>query len=70
MAYAMYSKSENGNVTTLITRESEHSMNIKTVTPLTDDQMKDLYWIVELMTLTGKTLTEILNRGERDAGHA
>ena len=58
----MYSKSDNGNVTTLITRESEHSIKVRTVTPLTDDQMADLYWVTELMVHTGKTLREILDR--------
>ena len=61
MAYAMYSKTDNGNVTTLITRGSEHTINIKTVTPLTDEQMADLYWVTELMVHTGKTLREILD---------
>lgn len=62
MAYAMYSKPDNNAVTTMLTRESEHSIKVRTVTPLTDEQMADLYWVTELMVLTGKTLREILDR--------
>lgn len=66
MAYAMYSKSDNNAVTTMLTRESKHSIKVRTVTPLTDDQMEDLYWVTELMVHSGKTLKEILDRGEQD----
>ena len=66
----MYSKSDNNAVTTMLTRESEHSIKIRTVTPLTDDQMADLYWVTELMIHTGKTLRGILDKGEQNAGHA
>ncbi len=67
MAFAMYSEPVNGASELSIVRESQNTLKIRTVNPLSDDQMEDIYWSVLLMMKTGKTLKEMLNvkKGKR-----
>lgn len=43
-----------------VRRDTENKVTIFTQTPLTDDQMRDLYWLAYAMQKTGKTLKEIM----------
>ena len=62
MAYAMFTDSTNGVHDVVLRREGRNNIMVSTIDPLSDDQMRDLYWVSLLMAKTGLTLKEILNK--------
>ena len=56
MAYSMFSEEVS------LIRETPSTIKVRTVKPLTDDQMEDLYWAVSLMHHTNQTLRDILKK--------
>ena len=65
MAYAMFTNSENGTHDVILRREGRNQIMVTTEVPLTDDQMRDLYWIVLAMEKTGKTMKDLVKVNER-----
>jgi len=43
-----------------VRRDGENKIVIFTRTPLTDDQMQDLYWLSYAMEKTGKTMKDLI----------
>lgn len=64
MAYAMFTEPRNGVVDVTIRRETKNKIMVTTENPLTDDQMRDLYWIVLAMSRSGMRLKDMLNKGD------
>ena len=62
MAYAMLTNPVNGISDVVMVRDGKSAIRIRTEKPLTDDQMRDLYWTILTMAKTGKTLKEIINQ--------
>ena len=57
--YGMFTSPVNGVSDATIIREGYHKIKISTENTLTDDQVRDLYWLVLAMSNTGKTLKEL-----------
>ena len=57
MAYSMFSEEVS------LVRETPSTIKVRTIKPLTDDQMEDLYWAVSLMYHSNQTLKDILKKG-------
>lgn len=60
--FGFYTEPVNGICELSIIRESKNKLRISTLTPLSDDQVRDLYWIILLMKKTGMNLKEILEK--------
>lgn len=59
--FAMLTESVNGVSELMLRREGRNKIIISCVKPLTDDQMRDLYWIALAMEKTGKNLKDLLS---------
>lgn len=64
MAYAYFTEPINGHSDVTVIRDAKDRVGIRTKTPLTDEQMRDLYWIVSWMMRTGKTMKDLMKDGE------
>ena len=62
MTYAMMTSSVNGVSDVVVRRDGEKKIVIRTDNTLTDDQMRDLYWVALLMSKTGKKLKELMGK--------
>lgn len=60
MSYAFFSEPVNNVSDVSVIRESPHRTVIRTVHPLSDKQVEDIYWCTIIMMKTGKGLKEIL----------
>ena len=65
MAYAMFTDSANGTHDVILRREGRNQIMVTTEVPLTDDQMRDLYWVVLYFEKTGKTMKDLVKVNER-----
>ena len=68
MAYSMFTEPVNGVSELVLRREEPTKISITTDKPLTDEQMRDLYWAVLAMHKTGLTLHELFMDKECDDG--
>lgn len=68
MAYAMFTESVNGTHDVILRREGRNQIMVTTEVPLTDDQMRDLYWVVLYFEKTGKTMKDLVRSDERIIG--
>lgn len=66
MTYAMMTEQIGGVNECLVIREKKNRIAICTQNTLTDDQMRDLYWISLAMSRTGMTLKDIIRKEEKD----
>lgn len=51
---------------TVVRRDGRNKISILTHNPLTDDQMKDLYWVVLAMEKTGARLKDMFENKKEE----
>lgn len=57
--YAFMTESVNGVHDTVLRRDGKNKIIVSTNHPLSDDQMKDLYWVILAMEKTGVRLKDL-----------
>ena len=62
MTYSMMSNPVEGVCDVILRRDGYSKIIVTTMDPLTDDQMRDLFWIVSMMSKNGVRLKDMFEK--------
>ena len=66
MTFSMMTEPVNNVSEVVLIRKSKTKLEVSTLEPLNDDQMRDIYWVTLAMSRTGLTLGEMIPSKDKE----